>query len=109
VNGWDMMRIVVTVLNVLSSLGSLGMLSLGLRIVSAELLSTEYHDYTVIAVGLVLVSTFLIVPAVCVVASIKLARRDRRWSIVVSLVPAVLLALALLAPGLALLILDPDD
>jgi predicted DNA repair protein MutK len=105
----DMMRIVVTVLNVLSSLGSLGMLWLGSRIVSAGLLSAEYHDYTAITVGVVLGAVFLIVPAVCVVASTKLARHDCRRSIAVSLVPLALMAIAIMLPGLALLILDPDD
>jgi hypothetical protein len=63
-----MRRIVVTALNVLSSLGSLGMLWLGSRSVSVGLLGIAYNDYTAVTVGLVLVATFLIVPPVCMVA-----------------------------------------
>ena len=42
----------------------------------------EQQDYRVIAYGLVLIATFSMVPVVCVTASTRLARQDRRSSVV---------------------------
>jgi hypothetical protein len=50
----------------------------------------EQQDYRVIAYGLVLIATFLIIPVICVTASTRLARQDRRSSVLVALAPAVL-------------------
>jgi hypothetical protein len=54
----------------------------------------EQQDYRVIAYGLVLIATFLIIPVICVTASTRLARQNRRSSVLVALAPAVLGAAA---------------
>jgi hypothetical protein len=105
----DRMRTVVAVLNILSSLASLGMLCVGAYLVSVGLLSLKYHDYTPITLGLVLVAGFLSAPAVSVMSSTKLARQGSRWSILVSLAPVVLVVLTLVAAAVAIAILEPDD
>jgi hypothetical protein len=58
-------------------------------------LSPTHTDYTAIAFGGPLIAAFLIVPPIFVVASTKLARRNRRSAIFVSLVPVALVALAI--------------
>jgi hypothetical protein len=103
------MRIAVIVLNIIASLASVGMLCVGAYLVSVGRLSLQYHDYTPLTLGLVLVAGFLAVPAVSVIASTKLARRGSRWSILVSLAPVALVVLTLVAAVVAIAILDPDD
>jgi hypothetical protein len=53
------------------------------------------RDYFDIVFDMVVVATFLIIPSVCVVASTRLARQRRGLSIFMSLVPVVLVPLAL--------------
>jgi hypothetical protein len=103
------MRIAVIVLNILSSLASLGMLCVGAYLVSVGFLSLQYRDYTPLTLGLMLVAGFLSVPAVSVTSSTKLARQGSRWSILVSLAPVALFVLTLVALAVAIAILDPDD
>jgi hypothetical protein len=91
------MRIAVAVLNVLSSVASLATVWFGWMITLVGQLSPTHTDYTAIAFGGTLMAAFLIIPPVCVVASIKLARKDRRSAIFVSLVPVVLIGLAIVA------------
>ena len=52
------------------------------------------QDYRVIAYGLALIATFLMVPVICVTASIRLACQGRSSSVLVALAPAVLVAAA---------------
>lgn len=89
------MRTLVIVLNVISSLTSLAMAGLGWIVtVIARIPVPEQQHYRVIAYGVALIVTFSIAPIICVTASTKLARQDRRSSVLVSLVPAVLVAAA---------------
>jgi hypothetical protein len=88
-------RTLVIVLNVISSLSSLAMTGLGwLVTMIARIPVPEQQDYRVIAYGVALIVTFLMAPVICVTASTKLARQDRRSSVLVSLAPAVLVAAA---------------
>jgi hypothetical protein len=89
------MRTAVTVLNILSSLASLATVWFGWAMTMVGRLG-EHSDYTAIAFGLALIAAFLIIPPICVVASTKLARRDQRSSIFVSLVPVGLIALTII-------------
>ncbi len=91
------MRTAVTVLNILSSLASLATVGFGWAITVVARLNPLHSDYPAIAFGGALIAAFLIIPPICVVASTKLARQDRRSSIFVSLVPVVLIVLAILA------------
>jgi hypothetical protein len=90
------MQIAVIVLNILSSLASLATVWFGWMITLVGQLSPTHTDYTAIAFGGVLIAAFLIIPPVCVVASTKLARQDRRSSILVSLAPVMLIGLAII-------------
>jgi hypothetical protein len=91
------MRIVVAVLNILSSLASLATVWFGWMITLVGRLSPQHTDYTALAFGGALIATFLIIPPVCVVTSTKLARQNRRSAILVSLVPVGLIVLAIVA------------
>jgi hypothetical protein len=91
------MRTVVTILNILSSLGSLAMVAWGWIIISMGHFDPLHTDYVAVALGYAYIVPFLIVTPVCVVASIKLARQGRRSSIFVALIPAALVVLAMLA------------
>lgn len=89
------MRTSVVVLNVISSLTSLGMIGLGWVVTMIARISIpEQQDYRVIAYGVALIATFLLAPVICVTASTRLARQDRRASIFVALAPVVLFAAA---------------
>jgi uncharacterized protein involved in response to NO len=82
------------VLNVLSSLASLAMAAYGLLILMlASGLDPLRTDDTGVALGSGLLAAFLVIPAFCVVASVRLARRDRRLSILLALLPFALVAL----------------
>ena len=88
-------RTLVIVLNVISSLTSLAMAGLGWIVTMiARIPVPEQQDYRVIAYGVALMVTFSMAPVICVTASTKLARQDRRSSVLVSLVPAVLVTAA---------------
>jgi hypothetical protein len=54
------------------------------------------RDYHGIAYGVALMGAFLIIPALCVVASIKLVRQGRRSPVFVSLAPVALIPPAIL-------------
>jgi hypothetical protein len=87
------MRTSVIVLNVISSLASLALAGLGWIVtLIARIGVREQQDYRVIAYGVALIATFSTVPVVCVTASTRLARQDRRSSVLVALAPAVLVA-----------------
>jgi hypothetical protein len=103
------LRTTVTLLNILSSLASLGMLWLGSRIVSIGLPSLENNDYRATAIGLVIVAAFLTFPPVCVAASAKLARQNSRSSIFISLIPLAVVTAVIMAAPAALLVLVSDD
>jgi hypothetical protein len=88
-------RTSVIVLNVISSLASLALAGLGWIVtLIARIPVPEQQDYRVIAYGVALIATFSMAPVICVTASTRLARRDRRSSILVALAPAVLVAAA---------------
>src|SRR5450432_2913156 len=85
------MRIVVAILNIISSLASLLTIILGFilsRISDRFMAGTTNHFG--IAYGVVAMLTFVIIPMICVMASASLARQDRPSSIFVSLIPAAL-------------------
>jgi hypothetical protein len=85
----------VIVLNVISSLASLTLIGLGWIVTMiARIPAPEQQDSRVIVYGVALIATFLMAPVVCVTTSLRLARRDRRSSILVAFVPAVLVAAA---------------
>jgi hypothetical protein len=90
-------RTAVTVLNIISSLASLAMVWFGWVMAGfAADFDSLHRDYYGIAYGVALMGAFLIVPALCVVASIKLVRQDRRSSVFVSLAPMALIPPAIL-------------
>jgi predicted outer membrane lipoprotein len=91
------MRIAVTVLNIFSSLVSLAVVWFGFRFAYFGLLGLDHGDYSAIILGVVLIAAFLIIPAICVTTSTKLARRGRSPSIFVSLIPLLLIVVAMLA------------
>ena len=62
--------------------------------VIARVPAPEQQDQRVLAYGAALIVTFLVLPVVCVTMSRKLARRNPASSVLVSLVPAVLVAAA---------------
>jgi predicted outer membrane lipoprotein len=91
------MRTAVTVLNISSSLASLIVVWLGLRVAYFGLLGLANADYSAIILGTALVAAFLIIPAMCVTGSTKLARRGSGASVLVSLTPLLLVTVAVLA------------
>ena len=80
------MRAAVNVLNILSSVASLAMVGYGSLIVMLAHFDPLHTDYVGVALGFAFIVPFLIIPPICVVASIRLARRDRRSSILVALI-----------------------
>lgn len=90
------MRAAVNVLNILSSVASLAMVGYGSLIVMLAHFDPLHTDYVGVALGFAFIVPFLIIPPICVVASIRLARQDRRSSILVALIPVALTALAIL-------------
>ena len=90
------MRAAVNVLNILSSVASLAMVGYGSLIVMLAHFDPLHTDYVGVALGFAFIVPFLIIPPICVVASIRLARRDRRSSVLVALIPVALTALAIL-------------
>ena len=90
------MRAAVNVLNILSSVASLAMVGYGSLIVMLAHFDPLHTDYVGVALGFAFIVPFLIIPPICVVASIRLARRDRRSSIFVAPIPFALTALAIL-------------
>ena len=101
------MRIVVTILNIISSLASLAMVWFGWVMAGfAAEFNPQHRDYYGIAYSVVVMAAFLIIPALCVAASSKLARQGRRLSVLVSLAPVALIPPAFLmytAGGLRML------
>jgi hypothetical protein len=89
-------RAAVNVLNILSSVASLAMVGYGSLIVMLAHFDPLHTDYVGVALGFAFIVPFLIIPPICVVASIRLARQDRRSSILVALIPVALTALAIL-------------
>jgi hypothetical protein len=88
-------RTLAIVLNVISSLTSLAMAGLGWIVTMiARIPVPEQQDYRVVAYGVALIATFSMAPVICVTASTKVARQDRRSSVLVSLAPVVLVAAA---------------
>jgi len=86
----------VVALNVISLLASLAMVGLGYIVTMiGRIPAPEQQDPRVIDYGVGLMVAFLALPAVCVPASIKLGREERRSSVVVSLAPAALVAAAI--------------
>jgi hypothetical protein len=84
----------VVVLNTLSSVASLAMAGYGLLIfMMSRYFNPLQIDYTGVVIGSVLLASFLLIPTCCVVASSKLALRDRRSAIPVALIPFVLIVL----------------
>jgi hypothetical protein len=94
------MRSVVTVTNVISSLGSLVVIWLGACIAYWGLLGFEYGDYSGTALGIALAVAYLIIPAICVAVSVRLAERKPWASIVVASIPLMPIAITVLAIGL---------
>jgi hypothetical protein len=94
------MRSVVTVTNVISSLASLAVIWLGARMAYWGLLGFEHGDYSGTALGIGLAAAYLIIPAICVAASVRLAERKPWASIVLASMPLMLIAIAVLAIGL---------
>ena len=92
----ERVRTSVIVLNAISSLASLAMAGLGWIVTMiARIPVPEQRDYRITAYGVALIATFLMAPVICVTASTRLARQDRRLSVLVALVPAVLVAAAI--------------
>jgi hypothetical protein len=91
--GDEVMRTAVAILNVLSFLVSLLMLWLGSGMVLQGLDRLKYDEYKELPLGFVLVAAFLIAPAICVIASTKLARAGGGWAILVALVPVLVAVL----------------
>jgi hypothetical protein len=88
-------RTSVIVLDVISSLASLAMAGLGWIVtVIARIPVPELQDYRVIVYGVALIAMFMMAPVICVTASRRLARQDRRSSVLVALAPTVLIAAA---------------
>jgi hypothetical protein len=89
------MRGVVTVTNVISSLASLAVIWLGARIAYWGLLGFEHGNYSGTALGIALAAAYLIIPAIRVAASVRLAE-GRPWaSIVVASMPLMPIAIAM--------------
>jgi hypothetical protein len=91
------MRSVATVTNVISALASVVMILLGACIAYWGLLGLEYGDYSGIVLGVTLAVAYLIIPPICVGASVRLAEQKRWTSIVVALIPLMPIAIAVLA------------
>jgi hypothetical protein len=87
------MRTVVTALNVLSSMACLAMAGLGVLVLMLTQLDPLHTDHLGIAFGSGLLTTFLIVPVVCVVTSRRLLKRGNRSSIFLAFLPFVFVAL----------------
>jgi hypothetical protein len=82
------MRTSVIVLNVISLLTSLAMAGLGWIVTMiARIPVPEQQDYRVIGYGVALIAAFLMAPVICVTASTRLARQERRSSVLVALAP----------------------
>ena len=101
------MRTAVTVFNIMSALASLAMVWFGWVMAgfAADFDPLHRDDYG-IAYGVALMGVFLIVPALCTMASTKLVRQHRRSSLFVSLAPVALIPPAILmytAGGLRML------
>ena len=91
------MRTVVTVLNVISTLASLGMVWFGWVMAGFAVEFNPLHrDYYGLAYSIMVMAAFLIIPALCIVTSRKLVRQDRRSSVLLSLVPLALIPPAFL-------------
>jgi hypothetical protein len=87
----------VVILNTLASVASLAMAGYGLLIfMMSRYFNPLQIDYTGVVIGSVLLATFLVIPTCCVVASSKLALRERRLSVAVALAPFALIALAVI-------------
>jgi hypothetical protein len=89
----NLMRSVV-IANVLAGLCCLAMVGYGLIMLMISQLDPMDPYYAGIALGCALFGTFLVVPAISIVRSIKLARIDRRASISFALAPFAFIALA---------------
>jgi hypothetical protein len=100
-------RTVVTVLNIISSLASLAMVWFGWVMAGfAAEFDPLHRDYYGIAYSVAVMAAFLIIPALCAVASTKLVWQNRRSSVLVSLAPLALIPPAFLmytAGGLRML------
>ena len=84
----------VVIANVLAGLCCLAMVGYGLIMLMISQLDPMDPYYAGIALGCALFGTFLFVPAISIVRSIKLARIDRRASISFALAPLAFIALA---------------
>jgi hypothetical protein len=83
----------VVIANVLAGLCCLAMVGYGLIMLMISQLDPMDPYYAGIALGCALFGTFLAVPAISIVGSIKLARIDRRASISFALAPFAFIAL----------------
>ena len=90
-----MRRVVVP--NVLAGLCCLALVGYGLVFVMISQLDPLDPDYIGITFGCAVFATFLVVPAIFIPRSIKLARTDRRASISFALAPFAFIALGVVA------------
>ena len=91
------MRIVVIVLNVISTLASLAMVWFGWVMAGFALEFDRRHpDYYILAYSIVVMAAFTVIPVLCAVRSSRLARQGRRSSILLSLLPLALIVPAFL-------------
>ena len=87
----------VVIANVLAGLCCLALAGYGLVFLMISLFDPMHPDYVGIAFGCAIFGTFLVVPAIFIPRSIKLARADRRASISFSLAPFAFIALGVIA------------
>jgi hydrogenase-4 membrane subunit HyfE len=88
-------RTAAIVFNVISSLASLAMAGLGWIVTMiARIPAPEQQDQRVLAYGVALIVSFLVLPVVCVAMSGNSARQNPASAVFWSLVPAVLVAAA---------------
>ena len=86
----------VVIANVLAGLGCLAMVGYGFAMLMISQLDPLHPYYFGIALGCALFGTFLIVPAISIPRSIKLASINRRASISFALAPFAFIALAVI-------------
>ena len=84
----------VVIANVLSGLCCLGMVGWGFVIVLISQLDPLHPDHAGIALGSALLGVFLLVPALTLAISIRLASTDHRAAIVCAVVPFAFVAAA---------------
>ncbi|HEY3795033.1 MAG TPA: hypothetical protein VGM09_24680 [Bradyrhizobium sp.] len=78
---------------VLSTLASVAMTGYGVLVLMLSHFDPMHTDRVGTNFGLAIMATFMVIPTICIIASLRLAYFDRRSSLFVGLLPFALVAL----------------